>query len=40
MHDISRQREASFNHIRTEANDMADGLVREGVFRSSISFYV
>lgn len=38
--DISRQIEASFIHIHREANDLMDGLAREGVFHSSIYFDV
>lgn len=40
VQDISTQSGASFNHIPRQANDMADGLAREGVLRLIISFDV
>lgn len=40
VQDILSQLEASFNRILCEANDMVDGLAREGVLRLDISFDV
>lgn len=40
MQDISRQPGALFHHIPREVNVMADGLAKDGGFRSSISFDV
>ena len=40
VQDISSLLGASFHHILREANTIADGLAREGVFRTSISFNV
>ena len=37
---ISSLLDASFHHILREANTMADGLAREGVFHTSSSFDV
>lgn len=39
VQDISSQLNVTFNHL-LGANDMADGLAREGVFRLNISFDV
>lgn len=40
VQDISSQLGASFLHINRGANDVADGLAREGVLRLQISFDV
>ena len=40
VQDISTQSGASFSHIPHQANDMADGLAREGVLWLIISFDV
>ena len=40
VQDISPQLDPSFHHIIREANDMADDLTREGVFRDSVSFNI
>lgn len=40
VQDICCQLDAPFHHIHREANDMADALAKEGVFRDSISFVI
>ena len=40
VQDISSLLGASFHHVLREANNMVDGLAREGVFRTSISLDV
>ena len=40
VQDISSHLGASFQHVLREDNSMADGLAREGVFHSCISFNV
>lgn len=40
VQDISSQLGASFKHFLREANDMADGLAREGVLPLNIYFDV
>lgn len=40
VQDICCQLDAPFHYIRREANDMADPLAKEGVFRDSISFVI
>lgn len=39
IQDIFRQMGASFHHVLSEADVMADGLAKEGVLCSSITFY-
>eukprot|EP00268_Persea_americana_P030203 TRINITY_DN29242_c0_g1_i1.p1 TRINITY_DN29242_c0_g1~~TRINITY_DN29242_c0_g1_i1.p1 ORF type:complete len:115 (+),score=26.47 TRINITY_DN29242_c0_g1_i1:213-557(+) len=40
VQDISSQLGATFHHTIREANDVADGLVREELLRLNISFHV
>ena len=40
VQEISRQLGASFIHVLREANVTADGLAKEGVLQSSLSFDV
>eukprot|EP00268_Persea_americana_P065083 TRINITY_DN8639_c3_g1_i2.p1 TRINITY_DN8639_c3_g1~~TRINITY_DN8639_c3_g1_i2.p1 ORF type:complete len:108 (+),score=32.29 TRINITY_DN8639_c3_g1_i2:64-387(+) len=40
VQDLSRHMNAYFHHILRQANALADGLAREGVFRSFVSFDV
>lgn len=39
IQDIFRKMGASVHHVLSEANVMADGLAKEGVLCSSITFY-
>lgn len=40
VQDILHQMGACFHHILTEVNVMADGLAKEGAFRSTLFFFL